>query len=81
MSSENRQPGASVWQAEPDRLIRARKVAEYYDVNEKTVDRWEKAGRIPRAVVNRKGYKRWSERAIVEDVERIKAGELAEAAS
>lgn len=64
-----------------DSLISSAKVAEMYDVNEKTVDRWADAGRIPRAVVSQPRFKRWSRNAVLADIERIKSGELQEATS
>lgn len=65
----------------PVRLIDQREVAAMYGVSAITINRWEHAGVIPKAHVDRKNYKRWLYSVIAEHIENMNRAQLEEAAS
>jgi len=63
-----------------DALISAATVAQTYEVSEKTVWLWAKAGRIPAPVMRGKNCTRWRKSDILRHIRELKHEAMAEAA-
>jgi predicted site-specific integrase-resolvase len=67
-------------EANPLKLLDQKAVADLYGVHSYTIGRWERQGKIPRAHVDQKNFKRWLYRDIAAHIEGMGKAQLAEAA-
>jgi len=62
-----------------DKLIPDTEVAEAYGISTKSVMRWAESGRIPRPVVRRNKFVRWSQNEVQADIQAMREAAKQEA--